>query len=676
MTTVTPAAARLAAYLSPLLDSFQPGSAIGRKLGVWLHANGALAGIDFRAATGSRGAAARPLSAAAWAGLRQAAAKSAAAPVEDGLAQNLAVFAQCLALDPVDLAILGFVLETDRDWRLQSLCKELLATNALDAAELVGLAIVRSPAELRARLRQGPLGQLGLVVEGQHAGHSFSWQVPYRIRCALLPPAAGLADIERQLIGTALPPALAEADFATIAAEYGFVVRLLDGALRERRRGVNILVYGPPGTGKSEFCKSVAAAAGCALFAVGEADEDGEELCRDGRLDALSLAERLAQRRSRALLLFDEMEDVLQYGERSAGSGIRRAGSKVFFNRLLERNAVPVLWTSNAIDEFDPAFLRRMSFALELKTPPSPSRAPLWRRLAGRRGLALAEAAAEDLARRYDVAPSLMSSAAEAVALAQGGAGELDFVVAALGRTLGIGTRVRDGGMPSGAFRLDLVNADVDLAALAASLARPDCPRDYALCLYGPPGTGKSAFARHLAESAALPVLLKRGSDLLSPWVGQSERRIADAFEEARRTQAALIIDEAEGFLWSRDGAGRSWEVSMVNELLVAMERHTLPFICTTNYLELIDPAALRRFSFKIKFDALTPAQVALAYRQFFDRAAPPALARLDGLTPGDFAVVAKRLRITGAGGGEAAILAELQQELAVKNRGKRRIGF
>jgi SpoVK/Ycf46/Vps4 family AAA+-type ATPase len=209
------------------------------------------------------------------------------------------------------------------------------------------------------------------------------------------------------------------------------------------------------------------------------------------------------------------------------------------------------------------------------------------------------------------------------------------------------------------------------MASSASSMKRRSQGSAYAPA--GPPGTGKSAFARHLAESVGLPVLLKRGSDLLSPWVGQSERRIADAFEEARRTHAVLIIDEAEGFLWSRDGAGRSWEVSMVNELLVAMERHILPFVCTTNHLELIDPAALRRFSFKIKFGALTAAQAALAYRQFFDRAA---LARLDGLTPGDFAVVAKRLRVTGAGDREVAILGELEQELAVKNRGKRRIGF
>ncbi|HUH85178.1 MAG TPA: ATP-binding protein, partial [Stellaceae bacterium] len=152
--------------------------------------------------------------------------------------------------------------------------------------------------------------------------------------------------------------------------------------VERRRPGINILLYGPPGTGKSEFCKMAAAEAGCDLFAVGETDDDGDEPTRGDQINALRLAERLAARRPNAILLFDEMEDV---GDRGDG----RPGSKVFFNRMLERNRVPVLWTTNGIDGFDPAFLRRTSFAFELKAPPTASRARLWESFAKRQGLAL-----------------------------------------------------------------------------------------------------------------------------------------------------------------------------------------------------------------------------------------------------------------------------------------------
>jgi hypothetical protein len=64
------------------------------------------------------------------------------------------------------------------------------------------------------------------------------------------------------------------------------------------------------------------------------------------------------------------------------------------------------------------------------------------------------------------------------------------------------------------------------------------------------------------------------------------------------------------------------------------METHSLPFACTTNHLECIDPAALRRFAFKVKFDFMTPVQSAAAYRRFFEADAPPALGALPNLTP------------------------------------------
>lgn len=674
MNTRIPSAARAARYIHALLAAFEPASPAGKKLAAWLHTNAAVAGIDFRAATGSRGAGSRALSAAAWAGLGDALAASSAGPGEDAATRNVEAFAAALGLDALDAEILRFVLQVGSDWRFNGLCGDLLGTRAVDSPELVGLAIRRPPAEFAERLRRGPLGALGLVQQSGDNPARFAFHVPYPIRRALLPPSDGLGDIERHLIGKPMAPLLDAADFGHIAGERDFLVRLLRGALDRRQAGINILLYGPPGTGKSEFCKTVAGAIGCDLFAVGEADEDGDELCRDGRLDALRLAERLARRRGRTLLLFDEMEDVLQSGERSGGTNpIRRAGSKVFFNRLLEQNAVPVLWTSNAIDEFDPAFLRRMSFVLEMRKLPVRARTQLWHGLAERQGLALAEGEAASLARRYDVAPSMMTSAAQAVALAAGGPADLDLVMQALGRPLG----VRRAPAAAGRFLPELVNADTDLAALEAALARPGAPLDYALCLYGPPGTGKSAFARHLAEALGLAPLVKRGSDLLSKWVGATERLIAEAFEEARSGKCFLIIDEAEGFLWSRSGASRSWEVSMVNELLVAIESHPLPFACTTNHLEMLDPAALRRFGFKIRFDPLTRPQTALAFERFFGRAPPAPMRAIDGLTPGDFAVVAKRLRFLGAAGtSDAAILEMLDQEAAVKNRGARRIGF
>jgi transitional endoplasmic reticulum ATPase len=159
-----------------------------------------------------------------------------------------------------------------------------------------------------------------------------------------------------------------------------------------------------------------------------------------------------------------------------------------------------------------------------------------------------------------------------------------------------------------------------------------------------PPGTGKSAWVRYLADRMGLEAIQKRASDLLGPFVGETEANIAAAFAEARESGAFLIFDEADSLLGDRGGAVRSWEVSQVNEMLTWMEQHPLPFACTTNLPDRLDPASLRRFLVKLRFSWLTTAQARIAFRQFFGAVPPPELDELRTLTPADFALVRRRV--------------------------------
>jgi len=676
----------IAAYAHAMMQAFAPASPPGRALAAWLHTNQCLIGLDFQAAMaravpdGTPPAdpdLEKPLPAALWTELREAVARCRlSTPGPDVATANIAAFAAALELDAMETAMLQFVFFVDYEDAFERLCDSIVDTRALDSRGLMVLCLGLAATDVALRLSRGPLRSLHLVELRSNNRDYFGYHVPYRVVQALAQPGGSMADIERRLIGKPLATALAAEDYGHVAWERDFVVRLLRGWTHSGGAGVNILIYGVPGTGKSEFCKMVAREAGCDLFGVGEADQDGDEPSRSDRIEALRLADRLAARRRRAVLLFDEMEDILDDGEKTARRrAVRRAGSKVYFNRLLEQNQVPVLWTANALYGFDPAFLRRMTFAFEMKPLPTRLRARLWQGSAGRHGLALPAEEAEALARRHKIAPSLMTGAVAAVAMAGGAAEEIDPVVASLAKPL-VETAPRRPA-EAGRFEIALANADLDLARLQQALAAPGAPRDVSLCFYGPPGTGKSAFARQLAESMGLDPLLKRGSDLLSMWVGETERKLAQAFEEARDDNAFLIIDEAEGFLWNRAGADKSWEVTMVNELLVQMESHPLPFACTTNHLDRIDPAAVRRFAFKVKFDVLTAAQSAEAYRRFFASEPPAALRQVANLTPGDFAVVAKKLRLLGQLGETAPdIVRLLEQEVAAKNLRAVRIGF
>jgi SpoVK/Ycf46/Vps4 family AAA+-type ATPase len=70
--------------------------------------------------------------------------------------------------------------------------------------------------------------------------------------------------------------------------------------------------------------------------------------------------------------------------------------------------------------------------------------------------------------------------------------------------------------------------------------------------------------------------------DIQSKYVGESETNTRDAFEEAEREEAILIMDEAESLLFNRDRGQRSWELSLTNEFLTSMERYSGIPICTT----------------------------------------------------------------------------------------------
>jgi hypothetical protein len=206
------------------------------------------------------------------------------------------------------------------------------------------------------------------------------------------------------------------------------------------------------------------------------------------------------------------------------------------------------------------------------------------------------------------------------------------------------------------AYDPSLVNADQDLESIVSGFDR--C-RVGTLCLYGPPGTGKSAYVAYLAERLGVPLLLRRASDIMSHFWGATEKNIAAMFRQAESEKALLFVDEADSFFKDREQVTYSWERSEVNELLTHMETFEGMFVCATNLMEGMDPAVFRRFSLKVRLDPLRPDQrwkmLAATLRGLGvtvprgagAKAVRRALERLDQLTPGDFAAVARRIRLT-----------------------------
>jgi SpoVK/Ycf46/Vps4 family AAA+-type ATPase len=472
------------------------------------------------------------------------------------------------------------------------------------------------------------------------------------------------AKIKKLVFGKAAAASLTRANFNYVAEEYDLVRDILGNAVKKRVRGVNILVYGEPGTGKTELCKSVARDIGAQLYTLVDNNINTD---KDGRVAVLSVTQTLLNGEKDALVLFDEAEDAF-----TRNPFVKDKYSKLFFNRMLENNEIPVIWISNDIHWMDNAHIRRFAYMLEVRKPDQSAKEEIWKNVCAKRRVRLSGEKIAEYAKAYDIPPSFIDTAVEAAKLV-GSNAAIERAVAALQKaTKGfVPARERASEVK---FAPELLNTDMDLGGLAERLAANGKP-EFSLCLYGAPGTGKSAFARYLAEMMGLKVVQKRASDLLDCYIGETEKNIARAFAEARDTKSMLVFDEADSLLRSRNLAVRSWETTQVNEMLTQMECHPYPFVCPTNLMYGLDEASLRRFMFKVKYDFLKPPQVELAFKRFFGVEPIQPLRRLTHLTPGDFAVVKGKQKFLDVSD-PAELVRMLELEQAAKGVQAEKMGF
>jgi SpoVK/Ycf46/Vps4 family AAA+-type ATPase len=200
------------------------------------------------------------------------------------------------------------------------------------------------------------------------------------------------------------------------------------------------------------------------------------------------------------------------------------------------------------------------------------------------------------------------------------------------------------------------------------------------ILLYGAPGTGKTEFVRYLARSLNRNLVIKRASDLLGKYVGETEANIKAAFCEAEESKAILFFDEADSFLNNRNNAERNFEVQQVNELLTQMENFNGIFIAATNFNGRLDNASRRRFAIKVKFDYLTREGIETVWASFFPKlCCPERIKRMTTLAPGDFGAVYNQLRYMPEYRLTADYVANvLEREIEAKEgiENKRRMGF
>lgn len=462
----------------------------------------------------------------------------------------------------------------------------------------------------------------------------------------------------------------------------------------------NILFYGAPGTGKTSLAYSLARELGRNALEIRQGDKDGSDMRTSSRMVGIHIANEQEDPRE-SLIIVDEADKILRSAGGEGAFGMFAplpSTEKGLVNSVLDNMKMPVIWISNVSSEsIDESIRRRFDYSVHFDSMTNTQRVSVWRNLIKGYGLVnlIPEEKLPEYAMKYQTSAGGISTVLGNVKRIAPKKDRVDELIAALMKPhcelMGLVDHSKF--VPAKGYQLDGLNvkgkvspkkvlkAIRNFCDVKYNAVSEDRPRMNIL-MYGPPGTGKTEFVKFIGHELGKKVRVVKGSDLLAKWVGESEKNIANAFRCAEREGAILFFDEIDGLVQARENAHASWEISQVNELLQQMENFNGVMIAATNFCKNLDPAIMRRFTFKFEFDYLDDEGKKSFFERYFKTTLTEdelgELKTLRNLAPGDFRTVRQEMFYLNESQTNEDFIAALREECLLKLDGERsaKIGF
>ncbi len=367
-----------------------------------------------------------------------------------------------------------------------------------------------------------------------------------------------------------------------------------------------ILLTGPPGTGKTEIAKLFAEDANCELVSVtpgklknplvGQSVQNLRGIFADARAKAP------------AVLLWDEIEGILPRREEPSGDPTTVELINQFlqeFDRLSQSAGVIIVATTSRPEQVDPGVLSRLSESITLTLPEVEQRGQMLKYFTTQSQKQPLELDS-DVDLDYYAQLLTGKSGREIKAIA-------DRIVAALPpERLSLRRENFDSvlvpkitGELTGVILPQRLTAELSrtLAQFLQAFADPRLTPPAGLLLSGPPGTGKTEIARAMARLGGIQFQGVSTGDIRDKFVGESNRKLAQIFAQARgNAPAILFFDEIDGLFPSRDQQSAQHEIELVNQFLQEVDGvnnsgRGIFVVGATNRPEQVDAAVRSRLS-------------------------------------------------------------------------------
>jgi transitional endoplasmic reticulum ATPase len=392
----------------------------------------------------------------------------------------------------------------------------------------------------------------------------------------------------------------------------GLMLRHPDEAERYGIDWNGILLYGPPGVGKTFFARAIAGEYKLNFIHVSTGDLVSGIV--GGSARNIDKAFETAEQNLPCLLFFDEFDSVAQRRDNTPDQESRRTVNQLLTSLEAHHGerGLLVMAATNSVEHLDPAVIRpgRFDRHIRIDLPDAEARHEIFLTELDDRPTAR-DVDLETLVQRTEgMTPAAIEKIVDTAALEvfreatqTGKQLELDteHLLAAIDRYGGEDRPTLEHWTWDSLILPAPIKAQ--LRQLQAVIEDPESARKYGvepptgLLLAGPPGTGKTTVAKVLAAQAHCSFYPIAGADVMSKWVGESERNIRQLFERARENRPSIVfIDEIDAIAGTR-GLVESQHTS-VNQLLAEIDgvagQRGVFVIGATNRPDQLDPALLR----------------------------------------------------------------------------------